>query len=221
VDGEVKARLAKTLAEYVKEKNYHLTTGFVGTPYLCHVLSENGYHDVAVKLVQQEDYPGWLYSIHQGATTIWEHWDGIKPDGTFWSDDMNSYNHYAYGSIGDWLYRAVAGLDLDESQPGYKRILFRPRPDSELTYAKASYESEYGLVRSEWRLGEDGIVMYEFELPPNTTARAKLPGASLAGVTVNGVAAGQTAGVLAIHEEDDGLALELGSGVYRIVVAGA
>jgi len=221
VDGEVKSRLARTLAEYVKEKNYHLTTGFVGTPYLCHVLSDNGYHDVAVKLVQQEDYPGWLFSIHQGATTIWEHWDGIKPDGTFWSDDMNSFNHYAYGSIGDWLYRAVAGLDLDETQPGYKRILLRPRPDSELTYAKAAYESPYGLVRSEWRLSEDGTVVYEFELPPNTTARAKLPGATLARVKVNGVAASEAAGVLAAQEEDDSLTLELGSGIYCVVVSGA
>jgi Alpha-L-rhamnosidase N-terminal domain./Bacterial alpha-L-rhamnosidase. len=221
VDGPVKERLARTLAEYVKEKNDHLTTGFVGTPYLCHVLTENGYHDVAVKLVQQEDYPGWLYSIHQGATTIWEHWDGIKPDGTFWSDDMNSYNHYAYGSIGDWLYRAVSGLDLDEARPGYKRILFRPRPDSELTYAKAAYESEYGLVRSEWRLAEDGTVTYEFELPPNTTARAKLPGASLASVTVNGAVAGEAAGVLAAAEEEGGVALELGSGVYRVVAVAA
>lgn len=218
VDGPIKERLARTLAEYVKERNYHLTTGFVGTPYLCHVLTDNGYHDYAVKLIQQEDYPSWLYAIHQGATTIWEHWDSIKPDGTFWSDDMNSFNHYAYGSIGDWLYRAVAGLDMDEKQPGYKRILFRPRPDSGLTYAKASYQSVYGLVRSEWNLGEDGAITYEFELPPNTTAEAKVLYGTSTNTTVNGKVISQAQGVLSIQEEEDGLSLELGSGIYRIEV---
>ncbi|PWW05733.1 alpha-L-rhamnosidase [Paenibacillus cellulosilyticus] len=219
VKGSVRERLARTLAEYVKEQNYHLTTGFVGTPYLCTVLSENGYHDVAVKLVQQEDYPSWLYSIHQGATTIWEHWDGIKPDGTFWSDDMNSYNHYAYGSIGEWLYRIVAGLDLDESQPGYKRIRFAPRTDSGLEYAKASYASSYGLIRSEWKISDESQVAYEFELPPNTTAEAWLHGAALSAAEVNDVSIQQAAGILSVKEQDGGLLLELGSGTYRIVVS--
>lgn len=219
VEGPVRKRLAKTLADYVEEQKHHLTTGFVGTPYLCHVLSENGYHHLAVKLAQQEDYPSWLYSIHKGATTIWEHWDGVKQDGTFWSDDMNSFNHYAYGAIGDWLYRVVAGLDQDERQPGYKRIRFRPNPDSGLAYAKASHRSPYGLIRSEWAVGEDGSVTYEFELPPNTTGEAKLPGCSVATAAVNGHNSGQAEGVLSAHEGDGGLVLELGSGTYRITVS--
>jgi alpha-L-rhamnosidase len=219
VEGPVRERMAKTLAEYVTEQKFHLTTGFVGTPYLCHVLSENGYHDVAVKLVQQEDYPSWLYSIHQGATTIWEHWDGIKADGTFWSDDMNSYNHYAYGSIGEWLYRVVAGLDLDESQPGYKHIVFRPRTDSGLSYAKASYKSAYGLIRSEWSTGEEGTATYEFEVPANTTAEVNLPGVSLAAISINGSTIGQTPGVLASQEQDGKLVLTLGSGIYHVHAA--
>lgn len=220
VDGPVRERLARTLADDVQEQNGHLTTGFVGTPYLCHVLSENGYHEMAVKLVQQEDYPSWLYSIRQGATTIWEHWDGIKPDGTFWSKDMNSFNHYAYGSIGDWLYRVVAGLDLDESQPGYKRILFRPRPDSGMAYARASYESGYGVIRSGWRIDESGSVIYEFELPPNTTAEARIPHGQLAGVLVNNKRAEQAEGVLSAREYEACAVLELGSGTYRIVAGG-
>ncbi|KRE52226.1 family 78 glycoside hydrolase catalytic domain [Paenibacillus sp. Soil724D2] len=217
VKGSTRDRLAKTLAEYVEEQKNHLTTGFVGTPYLCHVLSENGYHDLAVKLVQQEDYPSWLYSIHKGATTIWEHWDGIKPDGSFWSDDMNSYNHYAYGSIGDWLYRVVAGLDSDDQQPGYKRIHFRPRPDSGLEYAKASLESSYGKIRSEWKKEADGKVVYEFQLPPNTTGLATLKGAALAMATVNGQAAQIASGVLSAAESEGELRLELGSGTYIII----
>lgn len=217
VKGSTRDRLAKTLAEYVVEQKNHLTTGFVGTPYLCHVLSENGYHDLAVSLVQQEDYPSWLYSIHKGATTIWEHWDGIKPDGSFWSDDMNSYNHYAYGSIGDWLYRVVAGLDSDDQQPGYKRIHFRPRPDSGLEYARASLHSSYGKMRSEWKKEADGRVVYEFQLPPNTTGLATLRGATLAMASVNGLAAQTASGVLSAAECDGELRLELGSGTYSII----
>ncbi|GLX70492.1 alpha-L-rhamnosidase [Paenibacillus glycanilyticus] len=219
VQGSVRERLAKTLADYVTEQKFHLTTGFVGTPYLSHVLSENGYHDIAVKLVQQEEYPSWLFSIHQGATTIWEHWDGIKSDGTFWSDDMNSYNHYAYGSIGEWLYRVVAGLDLNEAQPGYKHIIFRPRTDSGLTYAKASYKSEYGLIRSEWSTGEDGAANYEFELPPNTTAEVKLQQTTLDAVSINGTSLHQLQGSLNATEQDGQLVFTLGSGIYRIQAA--
>src|SRR5690606_1675226 len=101
-------------------------------------LSNNGFHETAVKLLLQESYPSWLYSISKGATTIWEHWDGIKPDGSFWSDDMNSFNHYSYGAIGEWLYRTVAGLDLDESQPGYKHVLIQPQIGGQgLSYARA------------------------------------------------------------------------------------
>lgn len=226
VGGEVRERLAKTLAKYVEEQKHHLTTGFVGTPYLCHVLTDNGYHELAVKLVQQEEYPSWLYSVNQGATTIWEHWDGLKPDGTFWSEDMNSFNHYAYGAVGDWLYRAVAGLDMDESAPGYKRILFRPRPDSGLTYAKAAYESAYGAIRSEWRLESDGTVQYEFEIPANTTAVVLLRGASAESAVVNGSPLSQLGqnttelpGLLLAASEDGALRLELGSGHYRVSAA--
>ncbi|WP_244208940.1 alpha-L-rhamnosidase [Paenibacillus ferrarius] len=219
VSGSVRDRLARTLADDVIEQNYHLTTGFVGTPYLCQVLSDNGYHDVAVKLVLQEDYPSWLYSVHKGATTIWEHWDGIKPDGSFWSADMNSYNHYAYGSIGDWLYRTVAGLDSDDQEPGYKRVQFRPRTDSGLDYAKASFHSDYGPIRSEWKKEKAGLVVYEFELPPNTTGVAALRGASLATATINGQAASQAAEILSVVESDGALKVELGSGIYRIEVA--
>nr|WP_302058717.1 alpha-L-rhamnosidase C-terminal domain-containing protein [Paenibacillus sp. MZ03-122A] len=112
---------------------------------MCQVLSNNGFHDTAVKLLLQQSYPSWLYSINQGATTIWEHWDGIKPDGSFWSDDMNSFNHYAYGAIGEWLYQTVAGLDLDEEVPAYKRIRIAPRfACGELTFARAALNTPYG-----------------------------------------------------------------------------
>lgn len=115
-------RAARMLEEHIEESGTHLTTGFVGTPYLNLVLSRFGYTDLAYRLLLQQEYPSWLFSVVQGATTIWEHWDGIKQDGTFWSDNMNSYNHYAYGAIGDWLYRVVGGIELTE--PGYKKYGF-------------------------------------------------------------------------------------------------
>src|SRR5690606_436196 len=116
------------LTELLKDNKFHLTTGFVGTPYLNLVLSANGLNDIAYKLLLQQDYPSWLYPVTKGATTIWEHWDGIKPDGSFWSASMNSFNHYAYGAIGDWLYRCVAGIDTDEQLAGYKHIHIKPQP---------------------------------------------------------------------------------------------
>ena len=138
------------LVEEVRQGGYHLTTGFVGTPYLCHVLSQYGYTDVAYELLNQEDYPSWLYPVKQGATTIWERWDGIKPDGSFQDASMNSFNHYAYGAIGDWLYQVVAGIEIDPNVPGYKRVLIQPQPGGGLTYASASFDSLYGRIESKW-----------------------------------------------------------------------
>ena len=109
----------------VRERG-HLTTGFLGTPYLCHVLSRYGYLDEAYMLLTRKEYPSWLYPVKQGATTIWERWDGQKPDGSFQDSGMNSFNHYAYGAIGDWMYRVMAGLDIDRGSPGYKHIARAP-----------------------------------------------------------------------------------------------
>ena len=111
---ELRPLAAKRLAAEVRTRK-HLTTGFVGTPYLCHVLSRFGYTDEAYLLLNREEYPSWLFPVKQGATTIWERWDGQKPDGTFQDVEMNSFNHYAYGAIGEWMYRVMAGIELDPS----------------------------------------------------------------------------------------------------------
>lgn len=219
VDGTARERMASTLAAYIEEQKLHLTTGFVGTPYLCHALSENGYHHLAAKLVQQEDYPSWLYSVRMGATTIWEHWDGIKPDGSFWSDDMNSYNHYAYGAIGDWLYGVVAGIETDEAAPGYKRILLQPHMDEGLTYARASYESMYGTIGSGWTRHEDGSVDYAFEVPANTTAVVRLSGADGRTVLVNGQELAGSGDVLGeARRTGETVEFGIGSGRYEVSV---
>ena len=104
-------RMVRELVQLIEENGGHLTTGFVGTPYLCLALTEGGAHEAAGRLLLKSDYPSWLYPVTRGATTMWEHWDGVKPDGSFWSKDMNSFNHYAYGAIGEWLIRALAGID--------------------------------------------------------------------------------------------------------------
>ncbi|MEG0720395.1 MAG: alpha-L-rhamnosidase C-terminal domain-containing protein, partial [Lachnospiraceae bacterium] len=151
-----------------KEKG-HLVTGFVGTPYFCHALSENGHTKEAYDLLLKEDFPSWLYQVKMGATTIWEHWDGIKEDGSMWSPDMNSFNHYAYGAIGEWLYRVAAGIEIDQEQPGYKHGILYPHPDQRLQSVSASYETVYGKLGIMWKL-ENKMFQIEAEIPVNTTA---------------------------------------------------
>jgi len=211
-----KERAIKTLVEYLKENEYHLTTGFVGTPYLCPVLSRYGYNDIAYKLLMQKDYPSWLYQITKGATTIWEHWDGIKEDGSFWSEDMNSFNHYAYGSIGEWLYRVVAGIDTDEEKPGYKHVYIKPQPDRSLSFAEATLKSMYGEIKSAWTWNENNMELI-ICIPPNTTATVILPYAKLEEVKENGKAACEAEGISSCEETGSGVKLELGSGNYRFL----
>lgn len=177
----LRQQAASRLAQNVRDYNNHLTTGFLGTPYLCHVLSRFGYTDVAYKLLLQESYPSWLYPVKMGATTIWERWDGQKPDSTFQTPGMNSFNHYAYGAIGDWMYRVVAGIDTDSITPGYKRITIRPAIGGNLTEAQASYKSDYGLIRSHWKLEQENLLL-NVEIPANTMAKIYIPATN--GVTV-------------------------------------
>jgi len=159
----------------------HLTTGFVGTPLLCSTLSDIGRDDLAFKLLNRKEFPSWLYPVTQGATTIWERWDTQKPDGTI-IEGMNSFNHYAYGAIGQWLYEHVAGMKSDIENPGFKHIHFHPHPGGGLTNANAEFKSMYGLVKSAWEI-KDGQFVYHVIIPANTTATVTLPHAS--GKTVN------------------------------------
>ncbi|EXX89463.1 alpha-L-rhamnosidase [Paenibacillus darwinianus] len=215
VDGQARARVAEDLNNLIVENDYHLTTGFVGTPYLCFALSNSGFHTTAVRLLLQESYPGWLYSVSKGATTIWEHWDSVKPDGSFWSDDMNSFNHYAYGAIGDWMYRKVAGLDMDPAEPAFRRIRIDPLFGSTLlTHARAAHHSMYGRIASGWRV-DGGRIEVEAVIPANTTAEILLRGAALAGTSEGGSRLNAAEGVTAVDETAEGLRITVGSGSYR------
>lgn len=165
---------AARLARMIEENGKRLTTGFVGTPYLLHALSENGYPALAYDLLLQEAFPSWLYSVKKGATTMWEHWDGIKEDGTFWSKSMNSYNHYAYGAVYDWIFGAAAGIRVDEDGAGYRKITVSPLPDERLGDLTASIDTRQGRLVSHWEY-RDGRVYYRFEIPAGTVARIQLP----------------------------------------------
>lgn len=175
---EDKAEVAKQLAELIDEAGY-MTTGFVGTPYLLHVLSENGYSEKAYELLLREEYPSWLFSITKGATTIWEHWDGIKPDGTMWSAGMNSFNHYAYGAVADWMYGVITGINTDENNPGFKHIVLKPIVTEKLSFAESSIDTKYGLVKSSWKR-ENSKVNYSFTVPNGAVATLYLDGEKLA-----------------------------------------
>ena len=169
-----RAATAEQLNELI-ERAGHLETGFVGTPYLLHALSDNGYAETAYDLLLRREYPSWLYPISKGATTVWEHWDGIKPDGTMWSTDMNSFNHYAYGAVADWMYGAAAGINSDPDRPGFEHIIFRPVTDRRLDFVKASIDTRRGTVASEWRR-ENGRIKYIFTVPEGCCASAVIGG---------------------------------------------
>jgi alpha-L-rhamnosidase len=209
-------KAANYLAEDVK-KFKHLTTGFVGTPLLCNTLSATGHEDLAFMLLNRKEYPGWLYPVTQGATTIWERWDGQKPDGTFQDVGMNSFNHYAYGAIGEWLYTYVAGIQIDNENPGYKHFFLAPHPGGGLTNANATFKSIHGEIKSAWTI-EGGNMVYEVKVPANTTATVTLPSAQLEKVQINSASLKDDAGKNA-KQADKNVTLKLGSGDYKFSYA--
>ena len=175
VKEEDREKVTQDLLKLLENEKGHLVTGFVGTPYFCHALSENGHTKEAYELLLKDDFPSWLYQVKQGATTIWEHWDGLKPNGTMWSPDMNSFNHYAYGAVGEWMYRKVAGIDIDEENPGYKHSVIAPHIGGNLRDVAASYESVYGRLSVSWQR-KDGELLLKVSVPVNTTATITVPG---------------------------------------------
>ena len=174
--------LAAKLVDLIRENGMRMTTGFVGTPYLLHALSENGYTDVAYKLLLQEKNPSWLYSVCHGATTIWEHWNGIKEDGSFWSDSMNSFNHYAYGAVFDWIFGVACGIKTIESAPAYREVAIAPHPDKCLGFADTSIDTRNGKLHLRWYYKED-VVHYELDVPESMTAHLTLPSGYTATLT--------------------------------------
>ena len=168
-------KVADALAHLIVENDRRLNTGFVGTPYLLYALSEHGYAGLAYDLLLQEAYPSWLYSIGMGATSMWEHWDGINDHGEMWDTHMNSFNHYAYGAVGEWLYRTAAGIRTVEAAPGFTHVVFCPIPEKRLGFVEASINTKHGEIRSAWYLQGDSV-RYELVVPHGVSATVRLPG---------------------------------------------
>jgi len=215
---DLREQAALRLVENVKSYNNHLTTGFLGTPYLCHVLSRFGHLDVAYTLLLQESYPSWLYPVKMGATTIWERWDGQKPDHTFENASMNSFNHYAYGAIGDWMYRVITGIDTKEDAPGYRQIIIRPRPGGSLTQASGTLQTYYGQIKSSWQL-QNGQFVLDVEVPANTTATVYVPVKNGGTVMENGKAVSELKDIKLLNNDKDQALFEIGSGKYHFTTA--
>ncbi len=209
---QLRAAAAQRLAEDVRAFK-HITTGFLGAPLICQVLADYGYWDEAFLLLNRKEYPSWLYPITQGATTIWERWDGLKPDGTFQDKGMNSFNHYAYGAIGEWLYKAVAGVEIDAKQPGYRHVLIQPHPGGGLDHAMASIDSVYGPVSSDWKIS-NGHFTLAVEVPPNSRATVLLPGARRDQVRESGRLLATGNGIVDITDAEGAVTANIGSGKY-------
>lgn len=161
---------ADALADMVRRDGTQLRTGFVGTPYLLHVLSSYGHADVAWDLLLRRQYPGWLYPVTKGATTIWEHWDGIREDGSFWSKDMNSFNHYAYGAVADWVFEQAAGIRHAEDAAGFSSLIYEPHPDPRIGWLNAELNTRHGLAKASWHY-EGEHIRYELETPVDVNVR--------------------------------------------------
>lgn len=211
---EQRAAAAARLANNVKSYGNHLTTGFLGTPYLCHVLTRFGYDDVAYSLLLQDSYPSWLYPVKMGATTIWERWDGIKTDSTFEKPSMNSFNHYSYGAIGDWMYRDVAGIDTYADSSGYKHIEIKPHIGGGLTFANADLTTYYGNVSSHWK-NDNGKFQLDIEIPANTSATVYIPANSIESVMEDSIALSSANHITIIGKEDNYIVVRMGSGKYH------
>ena len=203
------------LAADIEKRDYRLTTGFVGTALLCPVLADHGRADLAYALLRQDEYPSWGYSIRHGATTIWERWDGWTEHGGFQSATMNSFNHYSLGSIGDWLFGRVAGIDQTPGSVAYRELVLRPTPGGRLTWARAEQETVRGLVHCGWSL-VDGRITVTVTVPPGSTAVLEIPTPDPGSVRESDAPAADQPGVLGVESSAAGATLRLTSGRYTV-----
>ncbi|WP_262286788.1 family 78 glycoside hydrolase catalytic domain [Micromonospora sp. MA102] len=214
----LRAKAADKLVANVRRHDWHLSTGFLGTPDLLPALSDTGHLDVAYRLLLNDTYPSWGYEIARGATTVWERWNSIMPDGSFGDVSMNSFNHYAYGAVGDWMYQTVAGIQPDSANPGYSHLTFAPQPGGGLTSARASYRSAQGTIGSDWSLDARGDMQLRLTVPANTTATVRIPTPSRHAVTEGGRPAETADSVRFVRMDGDVAVYEIGSGSYSFAV---
>ena len=210
---ELRDQAAGHLVEDIKAQDWHLSTGFVGCGFINPVLTMMGHHDVAYRLLLNDTFPSWGYSIMHGATTIWERWDGWTADKGFQDPGMNSFNHYAFGAVGEWLYRFVAGIDLDSEEAAYKKVRIRPYTGGDLEYARAEYQSIHGNIVSGWKREGKEMTM-DITIPPNTTATVFVPFSDVSKITEGGQSVEEAEAVQFLRVDDDCAVFEVGSGTY-------
>lgn len=208
-----KELVCKHLIEAIEKKDYHLSTGFVGVSYLLPVLSKMGYSDIAYRLLLNETYPSWLYSVKNGATTIWERWNSYTHEDGFGDVGMNSFNHYSLGSVGEWLYRYVAGIDAEEEEPGYKHIIIKPEISRFFSFAGAQYDSIYGKIISRWSIEKDMFKLY-VNIPVNTYATVTIP-CHNDDVKEGRVPIDEIREILILEKKKDHIKIKIGSGKYN------
>lgn len=210
---DLQQKAVKHLLEAIKRSNYHLQTGFLGTPLLCNVLSNFGHNDIAYRLYTQTEYPSWLFPVKQGATTMWERWNSYTIKEGFGDVNMNSFNHYAYGAIEEWIMSHNLGIQRDENRPGYKHILMQPKIDDTFSFVKGGFRSVYGDIASAWEIKPSGTEI-EFTIPANTTATFTLPVSSMDNLKLKKGKKGVSS-----KSFDDGKAVyELKSGTYKFIL---
>lgn len=212
----LRPRTAEHLVEAIRNCHWHLSTGFIGVRLLNPVLTQIGRADVAWKLLLNEDYPSWLYPVRHGATTIWERWNGWTAEDGFFNPQMNSFNHYSLGSVGEWLYRCAAGIELDPEENGFKKFVLKPYPSRRLDYAGAEYRCLYGWIKSRWRWEADRLT-YDVSIPPNTTARVFILSDPGTPILESGVPIEQVTGILPLGRDHSYAVYQVPSGLYCFV----
>jgi alpha-L-rhamnosidase len=226
VTEELRPAIVSALVQDIElTRKMHISTGFVGTPYISQVLIDVSRVDLAYALLLQKTFPSWLYSVLHGATTIWERWDGWTEEHGFHDPGMNSFNHYAYGAVGAWMYENIAGIRTDPTSTGFKHIILQPRipsislgtSDGGLTFARGEYQSPYGLIKSHWRIEVDSFI-WEVTVPPNTTATAFIPAEDRSQIFEGAVPIKKSTGVELIRRTQGAAVYGLQSGNYRFTV---
>ncbi|RAV10922.1 alpha-L-rhamnosidase [Paenibacillus contaminans] len=206
------------ILQLLEQRDWHISTGIHGTRWLLAVLADNGYEEIAYKLLMQTGYPSWFYSVLQGATTIWERWDGWTEEKGFQRPGMNSFNQYALGSVGEWIFRFVGGIDLDDRVPGYKHIRIHPRIGGGLDHVASRYESIQGPISCNWRRLDDRLSI-DVSIPAGTTAVVRIPANPGQHVTESGGSLEAAIGLTVSEHTNDAVFVEIGSGDYLFTVS--
>ncbi len=219
VPPEKREAAARRMVDRIEAYKGHISTGFHTTVMLMRELTRNGCNEVAYKLIHNRTIPSWGYEIEHGATTIWERWDGWVEGRGYQDPGMNSFCHYAIGSVGEWMYRVILGINPDEAHPGYQRFSLRPEPGGGLEWARGSYDSIRGTIASEWKIDGDTLTL-SVSIPANTSAAVYVPAAGEASVTEGDKPAAESEGVRFVRMESGAAVFEVGSGTYRFVSKG-